>query len=322
MQTSSPLQTRQLGQSNLQVVPFMLGGNVFGWTIDAATSFAILDAFTGAGFNFIDTADVYSRWKAGNQGGESETILGQWFARSGKRDKVILATKVGMDMGNGKKGLARKYILQAAEDSLRRLQTDYIDLYQSHTDDKSTPLDETLEAYQQLIKEGKVRVIGASNYKGDRLREAIAVAERENMPIYQTLQPEYNLYDRKEFEIDLQPVAQEFGISVIPYYSLASGFLTGKYKSKEDTKGANRGAKVEKYFDNRGVKILKALDEVAAETGASQATIALAWLLEQPTILAPIASATSARQLESLTAAPSLRLSDAALAKLYQASSY
>jgi aryl-alcohol dehydrogenase-like predicted oxidoreductase len=322
MQTSSPMQTRQLGHSNLQIVPLMLGGNVFGWTTDAATSFSILDAFIDAGFNFIDTADVYSRWKPGNHGGESETIIGQWFARSGKRDKVILATKVGMDMGDGKKGLARKYILQAAEDSLRRLQTDYIDLYQSHTDDQSTPLDETLEAYQQLIKQGKVRLIGASNYKGDRLREAIAIAERENLPVYQTLQPEYNLYARKDFETGLQPVAQELGLSVIPYYSLASGFLTGKYKSKEDTKGANRGGKVEKYFDDRGVKILKALNEVAAETGAAQATIALAWLLEQPTILAPIASATNTKQLENLTAAPSLRLSDAALAKLYQASAY
>lgn len=316
------MQTRKLGHSPLEAAPLMLGGNVFGWTIDAATSFTVLDAFVDAGFNFIDTADVYSRWKPGNHGGESEYILGQWFARSGKRDRVILATKVGMDMGEGKKGLARKYILQAAEDSLRRLQTDYIDLYQSHTDDHSTPLDETLEAYQQLIKEGKVRVIGASNYSGDRLREAVATAEREKLPVYQTLQPEYNLYSRKEFETDLQPVAKELGVSVIPYYSLASGFLTGKYHSKEDTKGANRGSRVEKYFDERGMKILKALDEVSAETGASQATIALAWLLEQPTILAPIASATSTKQLESLVAAPNLKLSDAALAKLYRASAY
>ena len=322
MQTTTSLPTRKLGHSNLEVAPLMLGGNVFGWTIDAATSFTILDAFTDAGFNFIDTADVYSRWKPGNHGGESETILGQWFARSGKRDKVILATKVGMDMGDGKKGLARSYILNAAEDSLRRLQTDYIDLYQSHTDDASTPIHETLEAYQQLIQQGKVRLIGASNYNAPRLREAIELAQRENLPVYQTLQPEYNLYDREKFEADLQPAAKELGLDVIPYFSLASGFLTGKYKSKEDTKGANRGSRVEKYFDDRGMKILKALDEVAAETGANQATISLAWLLAQPTILAPIASATSTKQLGALLAAPDLKLSEAQLTKLTHASAY
>jgi aryl-alcohol dehydrogenase (NADP+) len=300
----------------------MLGGNVFGWTIDAATSFAILDAFTDAGFNFIDTADVYSRWKPGNHGGESETILGQWFARSGKRDKVILATKVGMDMGDNKKGLARNYILKAVEDSLRRLQTDYIDLYQSHQEDPSTPIDETLSAYQQLIQQGKVRIIGASNYKVPRLREAAEIAKRENLPAYQTLQPEYNLYDRKAFETELQPVAKELNLDVVPYFSLASGFLTGKYKSKEDSKGANRESRVAKYFDHRGLKILKALDEVAKETGAAQATVSLAWLLAQPTILAPIASATSTKQLQALIAAPSLKLSADALTNLNQASAY
>jgi aryl-alcohol dehydrogenase-like predicted oxidoreductase len=300
----------------------MLGGNVFGWTIDAPTSFSILDAFTGAGFNFIDTADVYSRWKPGNHGGESESIIGQWFARSGKRDNVILATKVGMDMGDGKKGLSRRYILKAIEDSLRRLQTDYIDLYQSHADDPSTPIEETLEAYQQLIQQGKVRLIGASNYKAPRLREAAEIAKRKNLPDYQTLQPEYNLYDRQDFEANLQPVAKELGLDVIPYFSLASGFLTGKYKSKEDAKGANRESRVEKYFDERGMRILKALEEVSRETGAAQATIALAWLLAQPTILAPIASATSTRQLESLLAAPTLKLSPEALEKLNRASAW
>jgi aryl-alcohol dehydrogenase-like predicted oxidoreductase len=316
------MQTRKLGHSNLQVVPLMLGGNVFGWTADAATSFTILDAFTAAGFNFIDTADVYSRWKRGNHGGESETILGQWFARSGKRDKVVLATKVGSDMGNGNKGLARKYILRAVEDSLRRLQTDYIDLYQSHRDDPSIPIDETLSAYQQLIKDGKVRLIGASNYKAPRLREAIEAAKRENLPIYQTLQPEYNLYDRQDFETKLQPVAKELGLDVIPYYALASGFLTGKYKSKEDSAGANRESSVTRYFDNRGLKILKALDEVSAETGTAQATISLAWLLAQPTVLAPIASATSTKQLNALLAAPDLKLSRDALDKLNPASAW
>ncbi|MGB0125505.1 MAG: aldo/keto reductase [Silvibacterium sp.] len=316
------MQTKKLGHSGLQVAPLMLGGNVFGWTIDAATSFTILDAFVDRGFNFIDTADVYSRWKPGNHGGESESILGQWFARSGKRDKVILATKVGNDMGDGKKGLARNYILKAAEDSLRRLQTDHIDLYQSHIDDPSTPIDETLEAYQQLIQQGKVRLIGASNYKAPRLREAIEIARRENLPVYQTLQPEYNLYDREKFETDLQPASKELSLDVIPYFALASGFLTGKYKSKEDTKGANRESGVAKYFDDRGIKILKALDEVAAETGANQATISLAWLLAQPTILAPIASATSTRQLDALLDAPSLKLNEAQIAKLTKASAY
>ena len=322
MQTTSFLQTRKLGHSNLQVVPLMLGGNVFGWTIDAATSFTILDAFTDAGFNFIDTADVYSRWKPGNHGGESETIIGQWFARSGKRDDVILATKVGMDMGDSKKGLARNYILKAAEDSLRRLQTDYIDLYQSHTDDTSTPIDETLEAYQQLIQQGKVRLIGASNYQAPRLREAAEIAKRESLPVYQTLQPEYNLYDRQDFEANLQPVARELDLDVIPYFSLASGFLTGKYKSREDSKGANREARVEKYFDERGLRILKALDEVSRETGAAQATISLAWLLAQPTILAPIASATSTKQLDALLAAPSFKLTPEAIEKLNRASAW
>ncbi len=317
------METRRLGTTNLQVAPLMLGGNVFGWTIDAETSFRILDAFVDAGFNFIDTADVYSAWKPGNAGGgQSETILGQWFARSGKREKVVLATKVGMDLGEGKKGLSRKYIIEAAEASLKRLQTDHIDLYQSHTDDASTPLEETLSAYRALIEQGKVTIIGASNYKADRLREAIEIAKRESLPCYQTLQPEYNLYDRQDFEQNLQPVAQELGLGVVPYFSLASGFLTGKYKTKADSEGKNRGSRVAKYFDERGMKILKALDEVAAETGAKQATISLAWLLAQPTILAPIASATSTEQLQDLIAAPSLKLTDAQIQNLSQASAY
>jgi len=317
------MKTRQLATTNLQVAPLMLGGNVFGWTIDAETSFRILDAFVDHGFNFIDTADVYSAWKPGNEGGgQSETILGQWFARSGKRDKVVLATKVGMDLGGAKKGLSRRYILEAAEASLKRLQTDHIDLYQSHLDDESVPLEETLEAYRALIEQGKVTIIGASNYKGNRLHEAIALAHRENLPAYQTLQPEYNLYDRQNFEQDLQPVAQELNLGVIPYFSLASGFLTGKYKSKEDTTGKNRGSRVEKYFDERGMKILAALEQVANETGAQPATIALAWLLAQPTILAPIASATSVDQLGALIAAPDLKLTDSQLASLTQASAY
>jgi aryl-alcohol dehydrogenase-like predicted oxidoreductase len=316
------MQTRALGNTNIQVVPLMLGGNVFGWTIDAPTSFRVLDAFVDRGFNFIDTADVYSRWLPGNQGGESETILGQWFKQSGKRDKVILATKVGFDMGDGKKGLSKKYILEEVETSLKRLQTDHIELYQSHTDDESTPLQETLEAYQQLIQQGKVHLIGASNYTGARLTEAIELAQKHNLPVYQTLQPEYNLHARQGYEQDLAPVAKQFNLGVIPYFSLASGFLTGKYKSLDDTKGKNRGTRVEKYFDARGIKILKALEEVANEAQAKQATIALAWLLAQPTITAPIASATSTDQLESLFAAVDLKLDAAALDKLTQASAY
>jgi aryl-alcohol dehydrogenase-like predicted oxidoreductase len=306
----------------MQVAPLMFGGNVLGWTADAPTSFSILDAFVARGFNFIDTADVYSRWHPGNHGGDSEMVLGEWFARSGKRDQVILATKVGLDLGDGKKGLAGKYILEAAEASLRRLKTDYINLYQSHIDDDSVPLDETLRAYQKLIEQGKVRMIGASNYTGARLREAVELAEREGLPVYQTLQPHYNLYDRQKFEGDQQPVAKELGIGVIPYFSLASGFLTGKYKTKEDSAGANRESRVAKYFDERGMRILAALDEVAQETGAKVATISLAWLMAQPTILAPIASATSVAQLEDLVAAPELTLSEGALAKLSAASAY
>jgi aryl-alcohol dehydrogenase-like predicted oxidoreductase len=316
------MQKRRLGTTNLEVAPLMLGGNVFGWTIDAETSFRVLDAFVDRGFNFIDTADVYSAWKPGNHGGESETILGQWFARSGKRDQVVLATKVGMDMASWHEGLSRKQIIEGAEASLKRLQTDHIDLYQSHRDDQSVPLEETLEAYRSLIEQGKVTIIGASNYKGDRLREAVALAKKENLPCYQTLQPEYNLYTRQTFEQDLQPVAQELQLGVIPYYSLASGFLTGKYKSKADADGKSRGAGVQKFFDERGMKILKALGEVAAESGAAQATIALAWLLAQPTILAPIASATSTEQLDALVAAPELQLREAQLKKLTDASAY
>ncbi len=316
------MKLRQLGNSPVQIAPLMFGGNVFGWTIDATTSFSILDAFVGHGFNFIDTADVYSRWHPGNHGGDSETILGEWFARSGKRDKIVLATKVGMDMGDGKKGLAGKYIVAAAEASLRRLKTDTIDLYQSHVDDGTVPLEETLRAYQRLIEQGKVRMIGASNYSGARLREAVDLAKREGLPVYATLQPHYNLYDRQGFETDQQPVAKELGIGVIPYFSLASGFLTGKYQTKEASAGANRESRVAKYFDERGMRILAALNDVAAETGAKVATISLAWLMAQPTILAPIASATSVPQLEDLMLAPRLELSEAALAKLNTASAY
>ena len=315
------MQKRALGKSGLEIVPLVFGGNVFGWTADEATSFRLLDAFVDRGFDAIDTANVYSVWIPGHHGGESETILGKWFAQSGKRDKVVLATKVGFKMGDGSQGLKKDYILRSVEDSLKRLQTDVIDLYQSHTDDQETPIEETLSAYDQLLKSGKVRAIGASNYKGARLAEAEQVAQNHGLPAYTTLQPEYNLYDRQAYETDLAPVAEKFGLGVIPYFSLASGFLTGKYQSLEDTKGAKRGSRVEKYFDNRGMRILKALKQVSEETGAQQASVALAWLLAQPTITAPIASATSVEQMDALFAAVDLKLTQAQVKSLTEASS-
>jgi aryl-alcohol dehydrogenase-like predicted oxidoreductase len=314
------LATRTLGKTGIEVVPLMLGGNVFGWTVDEAASFRLLDAWVDRGFNFIDTADVYSRWVPGHRGGESETILGRWFARSGRREQIVLATKVGMDLGDGKAGLKKKYIIEAVEASLQRLQTDYIDLYQSHRDDETTPIEETLEAYQALIEQGKVRAIGASNYKAPRLREALEIARLHGLPAYETLQPEYNLYAREAYERDLAPVAQEYGLGVVPYFALAAGFLTGKYKTKEDAAGAKRGAMVGKYFDARGERILEALAEVAEETGAQQASVALAWLMAQPTIAAPIASATSLEQMDALFAAVELRLDPGQAAKLSVAS--
>lgn len=316
------MQTRTLGSTNIQVAPLVFGGNVFGWTVDTEKSFALLDAFVDRGFNFIDTADTYSRWVPGNKGGESETILGQWFKRTGKRDQIILATKVGVDMGDGKKGLCKRYILEEAEASLQRLQTDYIDLYQSHKDDESAPIEETLEAYQQLIQQGKVRIIGASKYNGARLTQSIEIAQQHSLPVYQTLQPEYNLHARHAYETDLAPVAEKFGLGVIPFFSLASGFLTGKYRSKAESIGTSREKMVAKYFDERGEKILKALDEVSKQLNAKPASIALAWLLAQPTVTAPIASATSMEQMEGLFAAVDLKLDAATLAKLNQASAY
>jgi len=316
------MKTRRLGDTDLEIVPVVFGGNVFGWTVDEAKSFELLDAWVDRGFNCIDTADVYSVWMPGHVGGESETIIGKWLKQSGKRDQVVLLTKVGFEMKSGGKGLSKKYILEEVEASLKRLQTDRIDLYQSHTDDESVPFEETLEAYAQLIDEGKVRYIGASNYKGARLAEAEDLAEREKLPAYKTLQPEYNLYDRQDYETDLAPVAEKYGLGVISYFSLASGFLTGKYQSLEDAKGKNREARVQKYFDERGMKILKALKKVSEETGAEQAAVSLAWLLEQSTITAPIASATSTKQMEALFAAVDVKLSAAQLAELTDASAY
>lgn len=300
----------------------MFGGNVFGWTVDERQSFNILDAFTDAGLNFIDTADVYSRWVPGSTGGDSEMIIGKWFKQSGKRDKVILATKVGKEMGPGKKGLSAPYIKQAVEASLKRLQTDYIDLYQSHDDDHDTPFTETLEAYSDLIKEGKVRIIGASNYKADRLAEALQVSASHNLPAYQTLQPEYNLYQREDYETHLEPLCLERGLGVIPYYSLASGFLTGKYRSEKDFDKSKRGKGIQKYLNDRGYLILDALDKVADQYKTSQASIALAWLIARPSITAPIASATSIEQLNDLIKATEIKLSNEAIQVLNEASQY
>lgn len=314
------MQKRTLGGSGLSTAPLIFGGNVLGWTLDEQQSFAMLDAWLDAGFNMIDTADVYSRWAPGHQGGESESILGKWFKARGNRDKLVVATKVGMDMGDGKKGLSKKYILEAVEDSLRRLQTDYIDLYFSHSDDTDTPLEETLEAYQQLMEQGKVRAIGASNYSGARLEEALKLADEKSLPRYTVLQPFYNLYDRHEFEKDLAALCQRENLGVMPYFSLASGFLTGKYRSREDAQGRARESMVDRYFDARGIRILGSLDQVAEATKSSPAAVALAWLLAQPAVTAPIVSATSAAQLEQLKQAATLKLDAEMLEELNSAS--
>jgi aryl-alcohol dehydrogenase-like predicted oxidoreductase len=316
------MKKRKLGNSGLEVAPLAFGGNVFGWTVDEPTSFQLLDAFASSGFNLIDTADIYSTWVPGNEGGESETIIGNWMKRSGNRENVVIATKVGLEMGPGKKGLSRSYILRAVEDSLRRLQTDYIDLYQSHQDDKETPLEETLSAFSQLIQEGKVRAIGASNYTADRLSQALDVSERNGIPRYESLQPLYNLFDRADYEQQLEPLCLEKGIGVINYYSLASGFLTGKYRSEADLGKSARGKDIKKYLNERGFRILKALDQVASQYDSNPTRVALAWLIARPSITAPIASATSLEQLNDLIEATNLELDQAAIELLNQASAY
>lgn len=316
------MEKRALGKSGLFIQPMVLGGNVFGWTIDEKTSFNVLDAYVDGGLDCIDTADVYSYWKHNGVGGQSETVIGNWLKRSGKRNKVIIATKVGKQMGPGKKGLSKAYISQAVEDSLKRLQTDYIDLYQSHDDDKETPLTETLEAYTDLIKQGKVRAIGASNYSGDRLKQAIEISNTSGLAAYQTLQPEYNLYNRQDYETDLADVCKIYDLGVIPYYALASGFLTGKYRSDADLNKSARGQGVKKYLDERGFAILKALDEVSATYKTTPASVALAWLLARPGITAPIASATSVAQLQSIISATQLNFDKQTIDLLNRASEY
>jgi len=311
---------RKLGNTGFDVAPLAFGGNVFGWTVDEATSFHLLDAFVDAGFNLIDTADSYSRWVTGHQGGESETIIGRWIAARGRHDDVVIATKVGSDMGLGRKCLRKDYILQAAESSLRRLQVDAIDLYQSHWDDETTPLDETLEAYATLIAQGKVRAIGASNLSVDRLQQALDVSARNGLPRYLTLQPPYNLYDRATFEGPLASLCIREGIGVISYFALAAGFLTGKYRSEADFAKSARGGGMSKYLNPRGLRILAALDRVAADKHATPAAVALAWLIDRPGLTAPIASATSVEQLGGLIAATRLRLDADAVRALDQAS--
>jgi len=314
------MQTRELGRSGLKAVPLAFGGNVFGWTADAARSFQLLDAFVDAGCNLIDTADVYSRWVPGHRGGESETLIGQWLARSGRRNQVLIATKAGMDMGDGNKGLSPAYLRRAVDASLQRLGIDCIDLYQAHVDDADTPLEDTLGAFAELIRAGKVRAIGASNYTAPRLAQALAVSARLGLPRYQTLQPGYNLADRAGFEGELQALCVQEGLSVIPYYSLAAGFLTGKYRKPEDLQGRARGARAGSYLNERGLRILAALDAVAGRLGTTQTAVAIAWLRDRPAIAAPIASATSVEQLQALLAGLRLTLDAAAVAELDAAS--
>ena len=315
------MRKRPLGRSGIEVAPLAFGANVFGWTVDQPSAFLLLDTFVDHGFDLVDTADVYSKWAPGNSGGESETVIGNWLAQGGgRREKLVLATKVGMEMPGGKKGLAAKYIVEAVEASLRRLQTDRIDLYQSHNEDPQTPIEETLEAYARLMRDGKVRAIGASNYSAESLARALAASAGGKLPRYETLQPMYNLYARADFEEKLAPLCVAEGIGVIPYYGLASGFLTGKYRSEADLAQSPRGQSVKKYLNERGMRILAGLDEVAKRLRAKPSQVALAWLMSRPAVTAPIASATSLAQLRELMAAAHLQLDREALATLDGAS--
>ena len=311
---------RKLGNSGIEISPLVLGGNVFGWTVDEPTAFKLLDAFVSSGFNCIDTADTYSTWAPGNKGGESETIIGKWLKRNRNRDQIIIATKGGKEMGPGKKGLSKSYIQSAVEASLRRLQTDYIDLYQSHADDPETPIEETLEAYEELIKQGKIRAIGASNYSADRLSKALQISRERGLPNYQSLQPLYNLYDRADFEKELEPVCLNERVGVINYSSLASGFLTGKYRSEKDLSKSPRGKGIKKYLTPRGFRILDALDQVAKQYSSTKSKVALAWLMARPSVTAPIASATNLNQLNDIVESTKLKLDRSSIELLNQAS--
>lgn len=313
------MQKRQLSDTSLYTAPVIFGGNIFGWTVDEKQSFEILDAFTASGFNAIDTADSYSRWAPGNKGGESETIIGSWLKQKGNRDQLIIATKVGSDMGNGV-DLSSKHILSSVENSLKRLQTDYIDLYQSHYDDPGTTPEETLATYDKLVKEGKVRYIGASNVTKERIEESIQISKEKGYAAYKTLQPLYNLYDREIFETQYQEFCAANNISVIPYYSLASGFLTGKYRSEKDLNKSQRGGGIQKYLTEKGGRILDALDNISEAHNATPAQVAIAWLIAQPTIVAAIASATSTSQWEDLAKSVNLQLSETELSSLTESS--
>ena len=316
------MEYRQLGNTDLKVAPLTFGGNVFGWTVDEDTSFELLDGFTAAGFNLIDTADMYSRWKPGNSGGESETIIGNWMKERVNRSDVIIATKVGADMGLGDKRLSKKYVLLEVAASLKRLQTDYIDLYQTHFDDADTPIEETLETYQQLINEGKVRWIGASNLSPERLKASLDISKKSGYPSYQTFQPQYNLMEREVFEKELEAICVANNLGVINYFSLASGFLTGKYRTEADFTKSARGGGVKKYLDEKGLKVLAALDKVAAELNTTPASVAIAWLIARPSITAPIASATNLGQLKALIDAAELGLTKEGINLLDTASAW
>lgn len=316
------MKKRQLGQTDLHFYPIAFGGNVFGWTLDEKPSFDMLNGFTEAGFNFIDTADVYPRWVPGNTGGESEAIIGKWMKEKKNRQDLIITTKVGSDMGDGKKGLKKAYILKAIEDSLKRLQTDYIDLYQTHFDDESTAVEETLEAYSQLVKDGKIRWIGTSNMSPERILESLAASKEKDFPSYQTLQPHYNLYAREAYETNFEPIALANQLGVITYYSLESGFLSGKYRTSADLSKSPRGAKMDQYFNPRGTKILETLDAISQEYHSTPAAVALAWLIQRPSVTAPIVSATNRIQLESMIAAPNLNLSEDSIGFLDAASAW
>lgn len=316
------MKKRTLGASDLTVAPIAFGANVFGWTLDEQASFKILDEFVDHGFDLIDTADTYSTWVPGNKGGESETIIGNWLKNSGKRNQVIIATKLGGDMGQGKKDLSAAYVRKAVEASLKRLQVDHIDLYQTHYDDLDTPVEETLEALSKLVEEGKVRYIGTSNLSTERIKSSLEASAANNWASYISIQPLYNLHEREKFETEYRDLVRDHNLAVLNYYALASGFLSGKYRSEADLNKSQRGPGIKKYLDDRGLRILSALDEVSAAHGVSQATVAIAWLLHKPEVTAPIASATNSAQLEDLLKSANLELSSEDMAHLDDASAY
>lgn len=303
------MQKKKLGNTDLVIAPIVFGGNVFGWTADENTSFKLLDQFTGEGFNFIDSANVYSRWASGHKGGESETVIGKWHKKHNARNRIIIASKVGMDMGEGK-CLKKDYIIKEAEQSLKRLRTDHLDLYYAHINDPKTPIEETLEAFEQLVKDGKVRYIGGSNYPKKELEAALKASKENNLSKFQVYQTEYNLYDREEFEKKYEELCKENSLAVVSYFSLANGFLTGKYRTEKDQEKSTRGDRVAKFMNHKGNEILAALDEVSKKHGTDDASVSLAWLIQHPSIAAPIASATNLKQLQSFTKATNLKLDE------------